>query len=93
MLKEADKHKILEITSRYRPEMVGIYGSYARGEEHSGSDLDILIEFSEDVSLLDIIGLEQELSEALGLKVEVVTKKSINPKMESYISRDLIRLD
>ncbi len=93
MLKEADKHKILEITSRYRPEMVGIYGSYARGEEHSGSDLDILIEFSEDVSLLDIIGLEQELSEALGLKVEVVTKKSINPKMEPYISRDLIRLD
>ena len=56
--------KIVSILARYRVKKIAIFGSYARGEAKPESDIDILVEFSERKSLLDIVGIEQELSEA-----------------------------
>ena len=71
---------------------MGVFGSYARGEQNEKSDLDILIYFETKVDLLELIGLEQELSEMLGVRVDLVTRRSLNSSLKSYIESDLIRL-
>ena len=83
---------IKSVTERINPKMVGVFGSYARGEQLADSDLDILIDFDTNVNLLDLIGLEQELSEQLGIKVDLVTLRSVNASLKPYIETNLIRL-
>ena len=65
---------------------ISIFGSYVRGEATSESDLDIIVEFDKSVSLLDIVGFELDLSEQLGIKVELLTEKAISP----YIIKDVL---
>lgn len=55
-----------------------IFGSVLHGTDHDGSDIDILVDAPPGTSLLDIIGLEQELVEALGVPVQVVTSKELS---------------
>ncbi|MEM3505172.1 MAG: nucleotidyltransferase family protein [Archaeoglobaceae archaeon] len=64
------------LKEKFKVKFIGIFGSYVRGEEKKGSDLDILVEFedSADLSLLDFIRLENYLSEELGIKVDLVEK-------------------
>lgn len=83
---------IKDITRRFNPTLIGIFGSYARGEQTPGSDLDILIDFQHRINLLDIIALEGELSEKLHLNVDLVTVNSLNHQLKPYIEKDLIRL-
>ena len=73
MITPQQQDTIISATRRIRPTLVGVFGSYARGEENDNSDLDILIDFDIKVDLLELIGLEQELSELLGIKVDLVT--------------------
>ncbi len=63
--------KILSILKKYHVVRAGIFGSYARGEDNTESDLDIVIEF--DGRLLDHVNLKHELEEELGQKVDVIT--------------------
>ena len=65
---------------------ISIFGSYVRGEATPESDLDLIVEFDESISLLDIVGFELELSEILGIKVELLTEKAISP----YIIEDVL---
>jgi len=58
---------------------VAVFGSYARGEERPGSDVDVIVEFSERKSLLQLVRIERELRERLGTEVELLTEKSISP--------------
>ena len=60
---------------------ISIFGSYIREEATPESDLDIIVEFDEGISLLDIVGFELELSKILGIKVQLLTEKSISPYM------------
>ncbi|MCA1751159.1 MAG: nucleotidyltransferase family protein [Cryomorphaceae bacterium] len=83
---------ILDTVSEYSPKMVGIFGSYARGENTEHSDLDILIDFEPALDLLSIIGLEQELSEKLGIKVDLITARSLNPQLKAYVEKDFVPL-
>ncbi len=80
---------IIEVLKPYSPKMIGIFGSFARGENQEDSDLDILVDFQRTVNLLDIIGAEIELSEILNMNVELVTKRAISPKLIPHIERDL----
>lgn len=70
-------------------EFAGVFGSYARGEANKESDIDLLVSFSEPLSLIEIIGLERELSGALGIKTEVITEKSLHRYIAPYVFRDL----
>ncbi|TFG28260.1 MAG: hypothetical protein EU532_05705 [Promethearchaeota archaeon] len=65
---------------------IAIFGSYLRGEATPESDLDIIVEFNQRISLLDLVGFELELSDLLGVKVELLTEKSISP----YIIDDIL---
>jgi len=92
MITKSQQKIILDTVSAHSPLKVGIFGSYARGENDERSDLDILIEFDQALDLLTIIGLEQELSEKLGIKVDLITSRSVNPQLKAYIEKDFIQL-
>lgn len=92
MITSQQEHIIKSVIQKINPSFVGVFGSYARGDNSSNSDLDILIDFNSKVDLLDLIGLEQELSETLGVKVDLVTKRSLTDSLRPYIESDLIQL-
>jgi len=80
------------LRKRYKVSEIGMFGSYVRGEQNEMSDLDILVEFEEPVSLLDLAGLEIFLSDLLGIKVDVVPKRSIRPELKEIILREAVYL-
>lgn len=65
-----------------------VFGSYVRHEEKEGSDLDILVTFSETPSLFKFIRLENKLSDLLGIKVDLVMKNSLKPEIGKRILRE-----
>lgn len=87
---EPIENTILTVLSRFSLNRVGIFGSYVRGENHLMSDLDILVSFKDSPSLLQFVQLENELSEALGRKVDLVSEGALtNSKMLESIKKDL----
>ncbi|MEM3896808.1 MAG: nucleotidyltransferase family protein [Archaeoglobaceae archaeon] len=82
------------LKERFKVKFISIFGSYVRGEEKKGSDLDILVEFkdSADLSLLDFIRLENYLSEELGIKVDLVEKNTLKPRVGKRILEEVVIL-
>lgn len=78
--------------SKYNPTVVGVFGSYARGEQTPQSDLDLLVSFERKLNLLELIDLEQQLSDLLGVKVDLVTDRSVSEHLRPYIEQELISL-
>ena len=91
MITSPQQEVVLSHLKALTPLRVAIFGSYARDENKSNSDLDILIhlDYSKHISLLDLAGVEQDLSDALGIKVDIVTDKSLSPYIRPYIEKDL----
>ncbi|MEL6562337.1 MAG: nucleotidyltransferase family protein [Bacteroidota bacterium] len=69
---------------------IGIFGSYAKGRQTSSSDLDILIEFSDRVTLFRMGGLQQELSKLFGMSVDLVPEDSIKPLIREEIINSVV---
>ena len=89
MQKQEIGKKVVSILVCYKAKKIAIFGSYARDEAKPESDIDIIVEFSERKSLLDLVGIEQELSDALGLKADLLTKMSISPYMIDRIKEEI----
>jgi predicted nucleotidyltransferase len=81
--------KIVGYLRPHNPLRVGVFGSYVRNEQTADSDLDILVSFRDQKNILDLIGLEMELSELLGIKVDLITEASVSPYLQKYIQQDL----
>lgn len=79
------REAILRIAAQYGIQRVRIFGSLARGEAHTDSDVDFLVDFEPGRSLLDQVGVGQELEELLGCKVDVVAEGGISPYLEDRI--------
>jgi len=77
MQKQEIFKKVVSILKRYGAKKIAIFGSYARDEAKPESDIDILVAFSERKSLLDLVVIEQELSDVLSVKADLLTEKSI----------------
>lgn len=86
-----EKHKE-EIREKYRVEEIGIFGSYVRGQEKERSDLDILVEFNDSIGLLKFIELENYLSDLLGVKVDLVMKSALKPRIGKHILEEVVFL-
>lgn len=87
------KNIIMRHLKGFDPIKVGIFGSFARGDNKKGSDIDILVEFKEAPSLLTLIKLENDLSEILGFKVDLVTTGALkNKRIKKSIKKDLINI-
>jgi predicted nucleotidyltransferase len=84
-----DTNKLIEICRRNDVSMLGVFGSVARGEATAQSDVDLLVKFSNRKSLLAVVSLERQLSDALGRKVDLLTEAAISPYLRSRILRDL----
>jgi predicted nucleotidyltransferase len=66
------KQKILPILRRHAVKRAGLFGSLVRGEMKKDSDIDILVEIDKNISLLDFIGIKQEIEDSLERRVDLV---------------------
>jgi predicted nucleotidyltransferase len=82
------KNKILPTLERYEVKRAAVFGSFVRGEQTEKSDVDILVEFKGEKSLLDLAGLKIELEEILNRKVNVLTYKSLHPLLKNRILKE-----
>lgn len=93
---ESIKKKLADLKpvllEKYRVREIGIFGSYARGEQKQTSDVDVLVDFTESISLLDFIHLENELSDLLGVKVDLVMKTALKPRIGRHILDEVVRV-
>lgn len=80
------------IKERYKVKTIGIFGSYVKGEEKEESDLDILVEFEDPVSLLRFVELENYLSDSLGVKVDLVMKDALKPRIGKRILEEVVNI-
>ncbi len=83
-----------ELREKYGVQEIGIFGSYVRGEQKEDSDIDILIEFKPDarISLLDFVEVENYISDLLGVKVDLVEKSALKPRIGKHILKEVVHL-
>ncbi len=86
------KQKIIPVLKEYKISKASIFGSYARGEQTKKSDVDLLVELDNNLSLLDVIGIKLELEKALKKKVDLVEYENIRPEIKENILTDEIRI-
>ena len=85
---DRNREEILRIAAHHGARNVRVFGSVARGEDRSDSDLDLLVEMEDERSLLDLVGLEQDLEALLQRKVDVLTDESIHPALRQRITAE-----
>jgi hypothetical protein len=91
-LLSAKRDEILSLAAKHGAFNVRVFGSVARGEERSDSDIDFLVEMESHRSLLDQVGLIQDLEDLLGRKVDVATETGLRERLKVRILRDAIPL-
>jgi predicted nucleotidyltransferase len=80
------------LAARYKAKEIGLFGSFARGEQDTSSDIDVLVEFEEEADLFDLIGLSLHLEEALQRKVDVVPKRALRAELRESVLQEVVAL-
>ena len=78
-----------EFENRFKVRRLALFGSYARGDQQSDSDVDILVDIDPSVGL-EFVTLAELIEQLLELPVELVSKRAIKPNKFKYIEQDLI---
>jgi predicted nucleotidyltransferase len=78
-----------DIKARFSVRRIGIFGSFARGEEKDSSDIDIIVEF-ERPTFRNFMDLSFYLEDLLGRQVDLVTVKGLHPRIRPYVEKDVI---
>jgi predicted nucleotidyltransferase len=87
---EQRNKKIINYLNKYQPARIGIFGSFARNEEGEASDIDLLVNFKIRFGLLQLVRIERELSDILGIKVDLLSENALkNEKLKKYVLNDL----
>ena len=89
---EKTKNKIVPVLKRHHVVRAAVFGSFVRGETKKTSDIDILIEFKGEKSLLDLAALKMELEEVLGREVDVVEYSTIHPLLKERILKEQVKM-
>jgi predicted nucleotidyltransferase len=88
-IKSTLKNRKPVLKRKYKVSRIGIFGSFARGEQKRASDVDVLVELSEPIGL-DIIALKDYLEKALGREVDLVTVKALKARMRDGILAEVV---
>lgn len=91
-LAPGEREDVARIAAAHGARNVRVFGSVPRGEATSTSDLDLLVEMSAGRSLFDLVALGEELEEALGVEVDVVTEGSLSPYLRDRILAEAVAL-
>lgn len=90
------KQQLLQIKPRlqqvYQVTELGIFGSYARQEQTEVSDVDVLIDYDQAPTLFKLVELREDLSNVLGMKVDVVTKNGLKPRIRERVLSEVVYL-
>lgn len=78
------------LAARYHLSELGVFGSYVRGEQHAGSDVDILVAFTQTPSLFTLLALEDDLRDLLGLPVDLTVRSALRPHIGAQILREVV---
>jgi len=84
-LSDSDRELIVEELSKEGVSRISLFGSFASGDADSESDIDILVDFDDDVSLMDVARIERELSEKIGRDFDIVTIESLSPHIKERL--------
>jgi uncharacterized protein len=87
-----NRTQILALAARRGAHNVRVFGSVARGDERSESDVDLLVDFDAGRSLLDLTGLWLDLESALGCKVDVISSRGLRPRVSEEVAREAVVL-
>jgi predicted nucleotidyltransferase len=79
-----------EITARYKVRGIGLFGSFARGQQSESSDIDVLVEFEEHADLFDLSGLALFLEEELQHKVDIVSRKALRMELQETVLAEVV---
>ena len=79
-----------DLAARYQVASLGLFGSYLHGTQRPDSDLDVLVTFREPPSLLQLIELENHLSDQLGVKVDLVLRDSLKRHIGERVLREVV---
>lgn len=86
------REQILDLARRHGARNVRVFGSLARGEGGESSDLDLLVTLGEGRSLLDLVGLKQDLEDLVHRPVDVVTERALSPYMRERVLSEAVPL-
>ena len=89
---KAKRADILRLAAQHGARNVRVFGSVARGEARPDSDIDVLVDFEPGRTLLDRIGLMQDLEDLLGRKVDVVTEKTLHRMIRQQVLAQAVQL-
>lgn len=84
------KSQLPDLEKGYGVKSLGVFGSYARGESRSRSDLDLLVEFDRAPTMFEFVRLERHLTAILGVKVDLVMKTALKPEIGKRILAEVV---
>lgn len=91
-LRRTKKDQVLQLAARYGARNVRVFGSTARDQASSSSDIDFLVDLDPDRCLMDLGGLLMELQDLLQTRVDVATERMLRPKIRERALADAVRL-
>lgn len=86
------RKKVVPVLKRHGAKKAGLFGSLVRGQMKKRSDIDVLVDLPRNLSLIDIVGIQQEIEEVVGRKVDLVQYEAIKPLLKKYILSEEIRI-
>ncbi len=86
------KHEKKNLFDKYKVTRLGVFGSFARDEETSASDIDILVEFTEVPGMLEFFSTEEYLEKILNRKIDLVRMNAIRPELKDVIMSEVIMI-
>jgi len=78
-----------ELQKRFKVRKMALFGSYSRGDQQAGSDVDILVEVDPSIGL-DFVTLAERIEKLLGVSVDLVSSRAVKPRAMKYIEPELI---
>lgn len=91
-IKQLLKQSKSVLQENYKVTELGIFGSYVRGEQTEKSDVDVLIDYEKAPTLFKLVELRSYLNELMGMKVDVVTKKGLKPRIRERVLSEVVYL-